>query len=31
VNAVDWADLNTRGVLGTDAGFSNDVRHGGSR
>lgn len=30
VNAVNGTNFNARGVLGTDAGFSNDVRHDGS-
>jgi len=30
VDTVDWAHFNARGVLRTDAGFSNDVRHDGS-
>lgn len=29
VDAVDWADFHARCVFGTDAGFSNDVRHDG--
>src|SRR6185369_6672534 len=27
MDAVDWADVNARRILGTDARFTNDVRH----